>query len=180
MRQRNPFILADLIQMRAEEKPELDVLTFRKILKLAIVQRGEVEEQVADSIRMGAKLLLGGKRKGPFYEPTVLAGITAGMPVFDEEVFGPVFAIMEAASPQQALELSNQSRFGLGVQLFTQSESSMALFVKGAQEGAVFINAMVKSDPRLPFGGTKRSGYGRELSVEGIKEFVNIKTIWIS
>jgi succinate-semialdehyde dehydrogenase/glutarate-semialdehyde dehydrogenase len=146
---------------------------------VSVKQAKEVEGQVTESIRMGAKLLLGGKRKGPFYEPTVLSGITPGMPVFEEEVFGPVFAIMEADSPPQALELSNQSRFGLGVQLFTQSESSMALFVNGAQEGAVFVNAMVKSDPRLPFGGTKRSGYGRELSEEGIKEFVNIKTIWI-
>jgi succinate-semialdehyde dehydrogenase/glutarate-semialdehyde dehydrogenase len=146
---------------------------------VSVNQAKEVELQVAESIRMGAKLLLGAKRNGPFYEPTVLTGITPGMPVFDEEVFGPVFAIMEAGSPEHALELSNQSRFGLGMQLFTQSESSIALFVKGAEEGAVFINAMVKSDPRLPFGGTKRSGYGRELSAEGIKEFVNIKTVWI-
>ncbi len=146
---------------------------------VSVGQAKEVETQVAESIRMGAKLLLGGKRNGAFFEPTILTGITQGMPVFDEEVFGPVFAVMEAGSPQQALELSNQSKFGLGVQLFTQSESSIELFVKGAQEGAVFVNAMVKSDPRLPFGGIKRSGYGRELSVEGIKEFVNIKTIWI-
>jgi len=146
---------------------------------VSVKQAKEVEEQVEESVRMGAKLLLGGKRNGPFFEPTVLSGVTPGMPVFDEEVFGPVFAIMEADSPQHALELSNQSRFGLGMQLFTQSESSIALFIKGAQEGAVFINAMVKSDPRLPFGGTKRSGYGRELSAEGIKEFVNIKTVWI-
>ena len=146
---------------------------------VSVKQAKEVEEQVRTSIKMGAKLLLGGNRNGSFYEPTVLSGIMPGMPAFDQEVFGPVFAIMEAGSPQQALELSNQSRFGLGVQLFTQSESSIALFVEGAQEGAVFVNAMVKSDPRLPFGGTKRSGYGRELSVEGIKEFVNIKTVWI-
>jgi succinate-semialdehyde dehydrogenase/glutarate-semialdehyde dehydrogenase len=146
---------------------------------VSVKQAREVEEQVTESVKMGAKLLLGGKRNGPFYDPTILSGITPGMPVFDEEVFGPVFAIMEASSPQHALELSNQSRFGLGLQLFTQSESSVSLFVKGAQEGAVFVNAMVKSDPRLPFGGTKRSGYGRELSSEGIKEFVNIKTVWI-
>jgi succinate-semialdehyde dehydrogenase/glutarate-semialdehyde dehydrogenase len=142
-------------------------------------QAKEVEKQVAESVKMGAKLVLGGKRNGAFYEPTILSGVTPGMPAFDEEVFGPVFAIMEAASPDQALELSNQSKFGLGVQLFTQSEDSIALFVEGAREGAVFVNAMVKSDPRLPFGGVKRSGYGRELSHEGIKEFVNIKTIWI-
>ncbi|MCK5066700.1 MAG: NAD-dependent succinate-semialdehyde dehydrogenase [Bacteroidales bacterium] len=146
---------------------------------VSVKQAREVEEQVRESIKMGAKLLIGGKRNGPFYDPTILSGITPGMPVFDEEVFGPVFAIMEASSPQHALELSNQSRFGLGLQLFTQSESSVSLFVKGAQEGAVFVNAMVKSDPRLPFGGTKRSGYGRELSSEGIKEFINIKTVWI-
>jgi len=146
---------------------------------VSVKQAKEVEGQVAESIRMGAKLLLGGKRNGPFYEPTVISGIAPGMPVFDEEVFGPVFAIMEAESPEQALELSNMSKFGLGMQLFTQSESSIDLFVKGAEEGAVFVNAMVKSDPRLPFGGTKRSGFGRELSAEGIKEFVNIKTIWI-
>jgi succinate-semialdehyde dehydrogenase/glutarate-semialdehyde dehydrogenase len=101
------------------------------------------------------------------------------MRVFDEEVFGPVFAISEADSPEHALELSNQSRFGLGMQLFTQSDSSAQLFIHGAEEGAVFINAMVKSDPRLPFGGIKNSGFGRELSMEGIKEFVNIKTVWI-
>ncbi len=142
-------------------------------------QAKEVETQVAESVKMGAKLILGGKRKGAFYEPTVISGVAPGMPAFDEEVFGPVFAVMEAGSPQQALELSNQSKFGLGVQLFTQSEDSIALFVEGAREGAVFVNAMVKSDPRLPFGGIKRSGYGRELSVEGIKEFVNIKTVWI-
>ena len=146
---------------------------------VSVDQAKEVEAQVAESVKKGAKLQWGGKRNGPFYDPTILTGVTPGMPVFDEEVFGPVFAIMEAESPRHALELSNQSKFGLGVQLFTQSEDSMDLFVKGAHEGAVFVNAMVKSDPRLPFGGTKRSGYGRELSEEGIKEFVNIKTVWI-
>jgi succinate-semialdehyde dehydrogenase/glutarate-semialdehyde dehydrogenase len=146
---------------------------------VSVKQAREVEEQVRESIKMGAKLLLGGKRNGPFFDPTILTGVAPGMPVFDQEVFGPVFAMVEASSPEQALELSNQSRFGLGLQLFTQSEDSVSLFLKGAQEGAVFVNAMVKSDPRLPFGGTKRSGYGRELSAEGIKEFVNIKTVWI-
>ncbi len=142
-------------------------------------QAKEVEEQVSKSLEMGAKLLLGGERKGAFYLPTILSGVRPGMPVFDEEVFGPVFAVMEASSPENALELSNRSKFGLGMQVFTSSEQSAELFIRGAEEGAVFINNMVKSDPRLPFGGTKRSGYGRELSEEGIKEFVNIKTIWI-
>ncbi len=146
---------------------------------VSVKQAKEVEEQVNKSIKMGAKLLVGGERKGAFFQPTVLTKVAPGMPVFEEEVFGPVYAIMEASSPEHALELSNQSEFGLGMQLFTDSEQSMNLFIKGAEEGAVFVNAMVKSDPRLPFGGTKKSGYGRELSEEGIREFVNIKTIWI-
>ena len=146
---------------------------------VSVKQAKEVEEQVRRSVEMGAKLLLGGERKGAFYQPTILSEVTPGMPVFDEEVFGPVFAVMEAGSPEHALELSNKSKFGLGMQVFTASEHSADLFVRGAEEGAVFVNAMVKSDPRLPFGGTKMSGYGRELAKEGIKEFVNIKTIWI-
>jgi succinate-semialdehyde dehydrogenase/glutarate-semialdehyde dehydrogenase len=146
---------------------------------VSVKQAREVEEQVRKSVEMGAKLHLGGKRQGAFYQPTILSEVTPGMPVFDEEVFGPVFAVMEAASPEHALELSNKSNFGLGMQVFTGSERSAELFVRGAEEGAVFVNSMVKSDPRLPFGGTKRSGFGRELAREGIKEFVNIKTIWI-
>jgi succinate-semialdehyde dehydrogenase/glutarate-semialdehyde dehydrogenase len=146
---------------------------------VSVRQAREVEDQVGRSVEMGARLLLGGERNGAFFQPTILADVRPGMPVFEEEVFGPVFAVMEASSPEQALELSNRSKFGLGMQLFTASEASAELFIKGAEEGAVFINAMVKSDPRLPFGGAKKSGYGRELSVEGIKEFVNIKTIWI-
>ena len=145
----------------------------------SVKQAKEVEKQVKDSVEMGAKLVTGGHREGAFYEPTVLTGVKPGMPVFDEEVFGPVFAVTEVDSPLQALELSNQSKYGLGVQVFTESESSANIFIEGAEEGAVFINAMVRSDPRLPFGGLKNSGFGRELSVEGIREFVNIKTVWI-
>lgn len=145
----------------------------------SVKQAYEVEMQVKESVKKGAKLLCGGLRDGAFYQPAVLTGVKPGMPLFDEEVFGPVFAVMEAESPGHALELSNRSRFGLGMQVFTQSESSAELFIEGAEEGAVFINNLVKSDPRLPFGGIKSSGFGRELSVEGIKEFVNIKTIWI-
>jgi succinate-semialdehyde dehydrogenase/glutarate-semialdehyde dehydrogenase len=145
----------------------------------SVKQAQEVEKQVRDSVENGAKLLSGGHRNGAFYEPTILTGVRPGMPVFDEEVFGPVFAVSIADSPAHALELSNQSKFGLGMQVFTQSDPSAKLFIEGADEGAVFINAMVKSDPRLPFGGVKASGYGRELSEEGIKEFVNIKTVWI-
>jgi succinate-semialdehyde dehydrogenase/glutarate-semialdehyde dehydrogenase len=146
---------------------------------VSVKQAKEVEGQVRRSVEMGARLLLGGERNGAFFQPAVLTGVLPGMPVFDEEVFGPVFAVMEATSPEHALELSNTSKFGLGMQLFTASDRMAELFIRGADEGAVFVNAMVKSDPRLPFGGIKRSGYGRELSDEGIREFVNIKTIWI-
>ena len=145
----------------------------------SVKQAREVEKQVNDSVEKGARLIIGGHRDGAFYQPTVVVGIKPGMPLFDEEVFGPVFAIVEADSAEHALELSNLSNYGLGMQLFTQSESMVNRFIEEAEEGAVFINGMVKSDPRLPFGGIKRSGYGRELSEEGIKEFVNIKTIWI-
>ncbi|MEN8156742.1 MAG: NAD-dependent succinate-semialdehyde dehydrogenase [Bacteroidota bacterium] len=145
----------------------------------SVKQAREVERQVRDSVEMGAKLVTGGHRDGAFYEPTLVTGVKPGMSLFDEEVFGPVFAVTEVDSPEKALELSNQSPFGLGMQLFTQSEAMAQQFIREAEEGAVFINAMVKSDPRLPFGGVKRSGYGRELSIEGIKEFVNIKTVWI-
>lgn len=146
---------------------------------VSLKQAKEVEEQVNKSVEMGAKLLLGGERQGAFYLPTILTAVSPEMPVFNEEVFGPVFAVAEAKSPEHALELSNLSKFGLGMQVFTASEHNATLFIQGAEEGAVFVNSMVKSDPRLPFGGTKMSGYGRELSEEGIKEFVNIKTIWI-
>lgn len=145
----------------------------------SVKQAEEVEKQVRDSVEKGARLVTGGHRKGAFYEPALVTGVKPGMPLFDEEVFGPVFAVTEADSPEHALALSNRSGFGLGMQLFTQSEGIAGMFIEQAEEGAVFINAMVKSDPRLPFGGVKNSGFGRELSIEGIREFVNIKTVWI-
>jgi succinate-semialdehyde dehydrogenase/glutarate-semialdehyde dehydrogenase len=145
----------------------------------SVKQAQEVERQVKDSVELGAKLITGGHRNGAFMEPTLVTGVKPGMPLFDEEVFGPVFAVMEVDSAEQALKLSNQSPYGLGMQLFTQSEENATMFIREAEEGAVFVNAMVKSDPRLPFGGVKNSGFGRELSMEGIREFVNVKTIWI-
>ena len=145
----------------------------------SVKQAQEVERQVKESVEQGARLVRGGHRDRAFYEPALVTGVKPGMPLFDEEVFGPVFSMVEADSPEHALELSNRSAFGLGMQLFTQSESAMKMFLEKAEEGAVFVNAMVRSDPRLPFGGVKNSGFGRELSVEGIREFVNIKTVWI-
>ena len=140
----------------------------------------ELELQVQKSIQMGAKLILGGNRKGAFYEPTILTKVTTEMPVFNEETFGPVAAIVTFKTVEEAIKLSNQSDFGLGVSVFTQDIDFIKTKISDFNEGAVFINEMVKSDPRLPFGGVKKSGYGRELSEDGIKEFVNVKTVVIN
>lgn len=140
----------------------------------------ELEKQVQQSIQMGAQLILGGKRNNAFYEPTILTNVTPQMPVFHEETFGPVAAITTFKTIEEAIALSNESQFGLGVSIFTRDIDFIKTKISAFKEGAVFINEMVKSDPRLPFGGIKKSGYGRELSEEGIKEFVNLKTVVIN
>jgi succinate-semialdehyde dehydrogenase/glutarate-semialdehyde dehydrogenase len=140
----------------------------------------ELEIQVKKSIQMGAKLIVGGNRKDAFYEPTILTEVTIEMPVFKEETFGPVAAIITFNTLEEAIQLTNQSEFGLGVSVFTQDIDFIKTKISDFNEGAVFINEMVKSDPRLPFGGIKKSGYGRELAEEGVKEFVNIKTVVIN
>lgn len=141
----------------------------------------DLEEQVRKSLQEGAELLTGGKKiEGPgfFFEPTVLGSVRPGMAAFDEETFGPVAAVVRAESLQQAIALANESRFGLGASAWTAVESEADQCVREIEAGSVFINGMVKSDPRLPFGGIKNSGIGRELGAFGIREFVNIKTIW--
>ena len=140
----------------------------------------ELEIQVQKSIQMGAKLIVGGNRKEAFYEPTILTNVTTEMPIFNEETFGPVAAILTFKTIEEAIKLSNQSEFGLGVSIFTQDIDFIKTKISAFNEGAVFINDMVKSDPRLPFGGIKKSGYGRELAEDGIKEFVNVKTVVIN
>lgn len=139
----------------------------------------QIEKQVNDSIAKGAKLIAGGKRNGAFYSPTVLINVTPGMPAFDEELFGPVAAITIVKTEEEALSHANNSEFGLGATVFTNSKQKADYFIDNIEDGAVFINALVKSDPRLPFGGTKKSGYGRELGKYGILEFVNIKTVYV-
>lgn len=139
----------------------------------------ELEKQVQHSIQMGAQLIIGGKRNNAFYEPTILTNVTSQMPVFHQETFGPVVAITAFKNIEEAIALSNESQFGLGVSIFTTDIDFIKTKVSAFNEGAVFINEMAKSDPRLPFGGIKKSGYGRELSEEGIREFVNIKTVYI-
>jgi succinate-semialdehyde dehydrogenase/glutarate-semialdehyde dehydrogenase len=145
--------------------------------------RQSVYDQVRTTLAAGARLVTGGRfieRPGFFYEPTVVAEVTPGMPMFDEEVFGPAAAVVRANDLEHALELANASRFGLGANLWTRDIALAEELAGRIEAGNVFINGMVASDPRLPFGGVKKSGYGRELSSFGIHEFVNIQTVWIA
>jgi len=139
-----------------------------------------VERQVSQSVKMGAKCITGGHRlENPnFYAPTLLTGVKKGMPVYDEETFGPVSVVIPARDAEDAVRIANDTSFGLGASIWTKDLERADEMAKKVDAGAVFINGMVKSDPRLPFGGTKQSGYGRELSAFGIREFVNIKTVW--
>jgi len=147
---------------------------------LASIQQAEnVSKQVSRSVEMGARIITGGYPEGAFYPPTLLTDVRPGMPVFDEEVFGPVAPVIIARDAMEAAALSNRTNFGLGVSLFTNDFEKAKDLIPEFNEGSVFINALVKSDPRLPFGGIKRSGYGRELSKQGIREFVNVKTVYI-
>jgi len=144
--------------------------------------RDALELQVRESVRQGATLLLGGSRRqgrGYYFTPGVLADVRPEMPAGSEEVFGPVAALMVARDPEDAIRLANESLYGLGASLWTSDLERARRMAKTIEAGQVFINGMVASDPRLPFGGVKRSGYGRELSDFGIREFVNIQTVWI-
>jgi acyl-CoA reductase-like NAD-dependent aldehyde dehydrogenase len=141
-----------------------------------------LHRQVQQSIQQGASLLTGGKRrgqKGYFYEPTVLTNVRPGMPVFDEETFGPVAAVIRAADADDAVRLANLSEYGLGATIWTKDINLAQTLAGRIEAGNVFINEIVKSDPHLPFGGIKNSGWGRELSSFGIQEFTNIKSVWI-
>jgi len=145
--------------------------------------RDDVAAQVERSIAAGARLVTGGRRidgPGNYYAPTVLADVPRGAPAYHEEVFGPVASIFRVDSVREAITLANDTAFGLGASVWTRDAGEREEFIRDIQSGAVFVNAQVVSDPRLPFGGVKRSGYGRELSREGIREFVNVKTILIA
>ena len=145
------------------------------------VLRG-LEDQVNQTIQMGARVLLGGKRMkrpGNFFEPTVLANIPQGSPAFEDELFGPVASLFRARGMAEAIAIANNSKFGLGACAWTNDEAEQELFINRIESGLAFVNSMVASDPRIPFGGVKQSGYGRELSHHGIREFVNVKTVSI-
>jgi succinate-semialdehyde dehydrogenase / glutarate-semialdehyde dehydrogenase len=158
-----------------DETTELGPLATEQILQ-------GVHEQVQKSIAAGAKLLTGGNRiHGPgfLYEPTVLINVPTESPAYREEIFGPVASVFRVRDADEAVERANDTTFGLGASAWTNEPSEQELFLSELEAGMVFINAMVASDPRLPFGGVKHSGFGRELGATGIREFVNTKTIWI-
>ncbi|MCU0237600.1 MAG: NAD-dependent succinate-semialdehyde dehydrogenase [Acidobacteria bacterium] len=143
----------------------------------------DLEKQVRASVRRGARVLVGGKRGGGpgyFFQPSVLDSVTPGMPAYDEELFGPVAALIAAEGAEDALRIANDTPFGLGASIWTADRARGEELAARIEAGSVFINGMVKSDPRLPFGGIKASGFGRELSEFGIREFVNIKTVVIT
>jgi len=141
-----------------------------------------LDDQVSRTVAAGALLATGGRRlprKGWFYAPTVLTGVAPGMAAFDEETFGPVAAVTRTRDTAEAIALANRSPFGLGASIWTADPMRAEDLAREIDSGSVFVNGIVKSDPRLPFGGVKSSGYGRELAAVGIREFVNIKTVWI-
>lgn len=156
----------------------LDKETFIGVLAREDLAK-KLEKQVNKSIEMGAEVLVGEKREGAFYSPTVLGKVSLNMPVCKEEVFGPVLPIVQFETLEEAIKISNATNFGLGVSIFTKNTALIEKYIDRFEEGCVFINDFVKSDPSLPFGGIKRSGYGRELSKDGILEFLNIKTVFI-
>ena len=142
----------------------------------------ELEDQIQRSVLNGTKILCGGKRiarEGFYFEATILANVLPGTPAYEEEIFGPVATLIKAVDEEDAIRIANDSQFGLGSALWTSNIEKAKQLAAKIESGSVFINGMVKSDPRLPFGGIKNSGYGREISHYGIKEFVNIKTVWI-
>ena len=162
------------------ERTDIGPLATEQILK-------DLEEQVKTSVAAGAKILTGAERfefkdelaRGNFYKPTVLADIPKDAPAYRDELFGPVASLFRVSGIDEAIELANATTFGLGSAAWTNEAEESARFIDEIEAGCVFINGMVASDPRLPFGGVKHSGYGRELSYFGIREFVNIKTVWI-
>ena len=138
-----------------------------------------LNRQIRDSIALGATLVRGGEQNGAYHQPTILSDVNTSMPVFKEETFGPLAAMIKVKTIEEAFQLANQSRFGLGLTVCTKNTKKALEMASFVSDGAYFINDLVKSDPRLPFGGTKYSGYGRELSKDGILEFVNRKVVYL-
>jgi len=170
----NEFI-RELTKNFEEIRNKIGPLSGKKILET-------IEDQVNSSVKMGAKIITGGKRiakKGYFYPPTIVTNVTKKMPLYFEEAFGPVATIFIVEDDAEAIKIANDTKFGLGASVWTNNKKRAQLFIEELESGSVFINNKVTSNIRLPFGGSKNSGYGRELSSYGLKEFVNIKTVVI-
>lgn len=167
-----------LIQQMSQGDPNLQTTDMGPMARPDLAT--ELGHQLHQSIEQGAKLITGGQRSGANFAPTLLSGVQPGMMAFDEETFGPLAVIINAENEQHAIALANQTPYGLGSSLWTSDPDKARKLATQIESGNVFINAMVRSDARLPFGGVKQSGYGRELSLEGTHEFLNVKTVYIA
>jgi len=172
---------ADILSSMRIGDPLLETTQVGPLARIDL--RDELHDQVIRTLEAGGRLVIGGAAvdgPGAFYQPTVISDVKRGMPIYSEETFGPVSAIIPVKDEAEAIAVANDSEFGLGGSLWTADVEKGEVLARRIESGAVFINGMTMSDPRMPFGGIKKSGYGRELSHYGIKEFVNIKSIWIA
>ncbi|MEQ9219984.1 MAG: NAD-dependent succinate-semialdehyde dehydrogenase [Cyclobacteriaceae bacterium] len=179
---KKPFVekVKKLMEAKVIGNPTADETDIGPMARKDLMQ--SLADQVDQSVKEGAEIVLGGKidqGRGYYYPPTILANVKPGMPAYDEELFGPVASIIEVKDDEEAIKVANDTIYGLGSAIFTRDLAKAEIMASKIQAGSTFINAFVKSDPRLPFGGIKESGYGRELSFIGIKEFVNAKTVYI-
>ncbi|MCK7556678.1 NAD-dependent succinate-semialdehyde dehydrogenase [Chitinophaga sedimenti] len=167
----------DIIHHLQQGDPMLDTTNTGPMARPDLAE--DLLKQMNDTLKLGARVLAGGVLEGCNFTPALLADVKPGMKAFDEETFGPLAAIITAENEQEAIRLANKTEFGLGASLWTKDLGKAAVLARQIESGNVFVNAMVRSDARLPFGGIKQSGYGRELSLEGVHEFLNIKTVYI-
>lgn len=166
------------IQKLKQGNPYDETITTGPMARLDLAEK--LHDQMQQSVSKGAEIILGGKVNGCNYQPALLTGVQPGMPAFDEETFGPLFCMIKVKDEAEAVAMANVSRYGLGGNIWSKDIDKAVALARQINSGSVFINSMVKSEPALPFGGVKKSGYGRELSKHGIKEFVNMKTITVS
>jgi succinate-semialdehyde dehydrogenase/glutarate-semialdehyde dehydrogenase len=166
------------IEALIQGNPFSDAITLGPLARLDLAEK--IETQLKKSVEKGARLLTGGNRNGCNFQATLLDNVQPGMTAFDEETFGPLAAVITAKNEAEAIALANQTRYGLGATVWTNDLEKAQRIARDLDSGSVLINTLMRSDVRLPFGGVKKSGYGRELSALGIKEFVNVKTISIA
>ena len=166
------------IELLKQGNPLMDEITTGQIARLDLAE--QLEKQLQDSVRAGAKIISGGERQAGNFKPTLLDNVLPGMTAFDEELFGPIASVITVNTMEEAIDMANKSRYGLGASVWTRDKEKGERVAREIESGCVFVNSLMRSDQRLPFGGIKKSGYGRELSELGIKEFVNAKTIYVA